>query len=100
MKSTNPTANRMANEASESVAETVQEIVDELGETHAGADPEDVADAVQEKWAEKQGDAAPPLSEEKAAEYAQHISDGRDVTVIPGDNEPDGSESPPRHSGH
>jgi hypothetical protein len=84
MKSTNATANRMANEASESVAETVQEIVDELAETHAGEDPEDVVDAVQEKWAEKQGEAAPPLREAKAAEYARHISKGRDVTVVPG----------------
>jgi hypothetical protein len=84
MKSTNATANRMANEASESVADTVQEIVDELADTHVGEDPEEVVDAVQEKWTEKQGDAAPPLAPSKAAEYAQHISHGRDVTVVPG----------------
>jgi hypothetical protein len=89
MKSTNATANRMADKAAESVAETVQEIVDELADTHVGEDPEDVAEAVQEKWAEKQNDAAPPLGEAKAAEYAKHISKGRNVTVVPGRTEAD-----------
>jgi uncharacterized membrane protein YkoI len=88
MKSENATANRMANEATESVAETVQDIVEEVSETHAGKDPEEVLDAVQEKWAEKQGDAAPPLPPEKAVEYAEHISEGNDVTVVPAGREP------------
>jgi hypothetical protein len=88
MKSDNASANRMANEASENVAETVQDIVEELAETHTGKDPEEVADAVQEKWTERQGDAFPPLHDDKAAEYAEHISQGSDVTVVPADNVP------------
>jgi hypothetical protein len=88
MKSDNASANRMANEASERVAETVQDIVEELAETHTGKDPEVVADALQEKWTQKQGDAFPPLHDEKAAEYAEHISRGSDVTVVPADNVP------------
>jgi uncharacterized membrane protein YkoI len=88
VKSENATANRMANQATETVAETVQDIVEEVSETHGGKDPEEIQDAVQEKWAEKQGDAAPPLPPEKAAEYAEHISEGNDVTVVPATQEP------------
>lgn len=79
----NATANRMTVEASEHVAGTVQEIVEEVAETHAGAAPEQVAEAVQEKWTDKVGEAAPPLGDDKAAEYAEHIVEGKDVTVVP-----------------
>lgn len=93
MKSENASANRMATQASENVAETVQDIVEEVAETHTGKHPEEVADAVQEKWVEKQGDAAPPLHPDKAAEYADHISRGRDVTVVPADAAPPGADT-------
>jgi hypothetical protein len=83
MKSQNATANRMVNEAAEHVAETVQGIVEEVADTHVGADSDDIVDAIQEKWTEKQGDAVPPLHDEKAAEYARHISEGNRVTVVP-----------------
>jgi hypothetical protein len=85
IKSENATVNRMANEASDHVADTVQEVVDEVAETHSGKDVGEVVDAVQEKWAAKVGDVA-PLPEHKAAEYAQHISDGKNVTVVPADS--------------
>jgi hypothetical protein len=83
MKSKNASSNRMATEAAEHVAETVQEIVEEVGDTHTGADPEDIVGAIQGKWTEKQNDAAPPLRNDKAAEYARHISEGNSVTVVP-----------------
>jgi hypothetical protein len=86
MKSDNATANRMVKEASESVAGTVQEIVEELGETHTGEEPDEVVGAVHEKWTAKVGEATPPLSEAKAVEYAEHISEGNDVTVVPAEN--------------
>jgi hypothetical protein len=82
IKSENATVNRMANEASDHVAETVQEVVDEVAEKHSGKDFGEVVDAVHEKWAAKVGEVA-PLPEHKAAEYAQHISEGKNVTVVP-----------------
>jgi hypothetical protein len=84
VKSENVTANRMATEASEHVTDTVQEVVDEVGETHAGKDPAEVVEAVQEKWSAKVGDAAPALPDHKATEYAHHISEGNNVKVVPG----------------
>jgi hypothetical protein len=82
VKSENATVNRMANEASEHVADTVQEVVDEVAETHSGKDVDEVVEAVHEKWAEKVGDVA-PLPDHKAVEYAAHISEGNNVTVVP-----------------
>jgi hypothetical protein len=93
MKSENATANRMANVASENVAGTVQDIVEELGDTHTGKDPEEVVEAVQQKWAEKQGDIVPPLPEDKAVEVAEHISEGNDVTVVPAPEATPGTSS-------
>jgi hypothetical protein len=93
MKSENASANRMATQASEDVAETVQDIVEEVAETHTGKHPAEVADALKEKWVEKQGDAAPPLHPDKAAEYANHISRGRDVKVVPAEGAPPGADT-------
>lgn len=86
----------MVNEAAEHVAETVQDIVKEVADTHTGADPEDVIDAIQEKWAEKQGDAAPSLHDDKAAEFARHVNEGNNVTVVPST---DATAEPRRQTG-
>lgn len=91
MTSENVSANRMANQASERVADTVQEIVEEVAETHSGKPQEEVASALQEKWTEKHGEATPPLSPDKADEYAEHISDGTDVTIVPASQPPPAS---------
>lgn len=83
MESDNATANRMNIEAAENVSPAVQEIVDELAETHEGRDSEEVAAAVQDKWSEKFGEVAEPVDEGDAAEIAQHIAEGNDVTIVP-----------------
>ena len=88
MKSNNVTVNRMADVASENVANTVQEVVDEVAESHGGGDVDAVTEAVQVAWAAKAGEAAPPLPEHVAAEYAHHISRGNDLTVVPATDEP------------
>jgi hypothetical protein len=83
-KSENVTANRMADEASVHVADTVQQVIDEVADTHSGRDVDEVRDAVQENWTSKVGDAGPALPDPLAADYAQHISKGNNVKVIPG----------------
>jgi hypothetical protein len=79
----NATATRMAKQAAEHHAETVQKIVDEVSDAHAGAPSARVKDALQDTWADKLPNSAPPLPEKKANEYAEHISAGRDVVVVP-----------------
>lgn|GEM_PF-3846108 len=79
----NATATRMSKEAAERHAETVQKIVDEVADSHAGAPSARVKDALQDTWADKLPDSAPPLPEDKADEYAEHISADRDVVVVP-----------------
>lgn len=79
----NATATRMAKEAAERHAETVQEIVDKVADSHAGAPLARVKGALQDRWADKLPDSAPPLPADKADEYAGHISAERDVVVVP-----------------
>lgn len=79
----NATATRMAKEAAARVAETVQEVVADVADTHAGAPPAQVKDALKTTWADKLPDSAPPLPEDKAEEIAGHISAERDVIVAP-----------------
>ncbi len=82
-QSDNATANRMGLQAAETASPVVQEIVDELATTHEGGDVEEVADAVQEKWTEKFGDEVAPIPEDAAAEIAEHIAAGNEVTIVP-----------------
>ena len=79
----NPTATRMATEAAERHAETVQKIVDEVADSHAGAPPTQVKEALQDTWADELADSALPLPVDKADEYAEHISAGLDIVVVP-----------------
>ena len=78
----NPTATRMAKEAAHNHAATVQMIVDEVA-AHAGSPPQRVKDALQDTWADSLPDHSPPLPDDKADEYAEHISAGRDIVVFP-----------------
>jgi hypothetical protein len=72
----------MTVEASLHVRETVQEILDGLAETHMGEHPEEIREAVQANWSARVGVAAPPIDDQKAREYAAHISNGHRVIVV------------------
>lgn len=78
----NATAIRMAKQAAERHAETVQEIVEEVATSHAGAPQAQVEHALRQTWADKLPASAPPLPDEKAEEYAEHISADRNVVVV------------------
>lgn len=93
IKDENATAKRMARRASESLAEKAQEVVDEVADTHAEKPHEQVKEAVKEAWSDKKEATTPPLPEHKADEYAKHISEGRPVTVVPAEPEPDPENS-------
>lgn len=63
---------------------TAQKIVDEVADSHAGAPPQRVKDALRDTWAGELPDHSPPLlPDDKADEYAKHISAGRDIVVSP-----------------
>jgi hypothetical protein len=79
-ESENATATRMARQASESMAEKAQETIDEVSATHAGKAPEEVKQALNEAWSDKHGETTPPLPDD---EYAEHISAGHQITVVP-----------------
>lgn len=81
------TAKRMARSASESLAEKAQATVDEVADTHAGAAPHEVKEALQEAWSDKQEASTPPLPDDKVDEYAEHISEGNSITVVPAEPE-------------
>lgn len=81
----NATADRMAVEANRRVREIVQEIITTLQDTHRGRGHHELVMAVQRRWSELVGDAAPPLSDHQAFEYARHISEGNRVMVVSAD---------------
>jgi hypothetical protein len=78
------TADRMTVEAGRRVRRTVQEIVDELAVTHPGKHRDQIVEAIQVRWSERVGPAAPPLERRKAIEYAEHISRSLSVNIVPG----------------
>ncbi|MEO9222890.1 MAG: hypothetical protein ABI251_14175 [Mycobacteriaceae bacterium] len=82
-ESENATAKRMARQASESLAEKAQETVDEVADTHAEKAHHEVKEALKETWSDKQEATTPPLPDDKADEYAEHISEGHQITVVP-----------------
>jgi major membrane immunogen (membrane-anchored lipoprotein) len=82
MDSDNATANRMNLEAAGNASPVVQEIADELVETHEGAAVDEVTEAIQDKWTEKFGEDVVPIEESDAAELAEAISAGEDITIV------------------
>lgn len=78
----NATADRMTVRAEAHVREIVQQIVDELAGTHRGVHPELVVEAIQLKWLERAGSAAPPLAAAYALQYAVHVSNGVLVRIV------------------
>lgn len=82
-ESENATAKRMPRLASESLADKAQETVDEVADTHAEKAHDEVKKALEETWSDKQEATTPPLPDDKANEYAEHISEGHRITVVP-----------------
>jgi hypothetical protein len=79
----NATAQRMARQASNRLAEKAPETIDEVADTHAEKSRYEVKKALKETWSDRQEATTPPLPDDKANEYAEHIREGHRITVVP-----------------